>query len=175
MTKQRFAVVALALFALAGAVVAAENLQSGPQVGQAVPGPFHPLNVTGEKAGEKNCLFCQNGQNPVAMIFAREVSEPLTTLIKKIDAATAKNNGCSMGSFVVFLSDDEGLQNKLKELAQSNNIKNTVLSIDNPAGPRGYNVAQEADVTVVLYRERNVKANFAFKKGELTRSEERRV
>jgi hypothetical protein len=167
MTKQRVAVVALALFAFVGVAVAAENLQSGPQVGQAVPGPFHPLNVTGEKAGEKHCLFCSNGQNPVAMIFAREVSEPLTTLVKKIDAATAKNSGCSMGSFVVFLSDDEGLQNKLKEMAQSNNIKNTVLSIDNPAGPRGYKVAQDADITVVLYRDRNVKSNFAFKKGEL--------
>ena len=29
-------------------------------------------------------------------------------------------------------------------------------------------MAQDADVTVVLYRERVVKANHAFKKGELT-------
>jgi len=40
-------------------------------------------------------------------------------------------------------------------------------AIDNPAGPEGYNVARDADVTVVLYRERTVKANHAIKKGEL--------
>src|SRR5437588_1198653 len=108
MRKHRIAAVAVLTLALtAGMVFAAEGLKSGPQVGEKVPGPFHPLNINGEKAGEKNCLFCQNGQNPVAMIFAREASEPLTTLIKKIDAATAKNSGCSMGSFVVFLSDSE--------------------------------------------------------------------
>jgi len=101
------------------------------------------------------------------MIFAREISDPLTSLVKKIDAATAKNSGCSMGSFVVFLSDDEGLEKKLKELAKKDKIEHTVLSIDNPAGPRGYGVAKDADVTVVLYTNRTVKANYAFKKGEM--------
>jgi hypothetical protein len=101
------------------------------------------------------------------MIFAREISDPLTSLVKKIDAATAKNSDCRMGSFVVFLSDDEGLEKKLKELAKKDKIDHTVLSIDNPAGPRGYGVAKDADVTVVLYTNRTVKANYAFKKGEL--------
>src|SRR5215470_5088322 len=101
------------------------------------------------------------------MVFAREVSDPLTSLVKKIDAATAKNSDCRMGSFVVFLSDDEGLENKLKELAKKEKIDHTVLTIDNPAGPRPYNVSKDADVTVVLYTNRNVKANYAFKKGEL--------
>ena len=101
------------------------------------------------------------------MIFAREVSDPLTSLVKKIDAATAKNSDCRMGSFVVFLSDDEGLEKKLKDLAKKDKIDHTVLSIDNPAGPRGYGIAKDADVTVVLYTNRTVKANYAFKKGEL--------
>lgn len=175
MMKQRVAVAALAMFTLAGLVFAAEGLQSGPQVGQAVPGPFHPLNVTGEHAGEKHCLYCSNGQNPVAMIFAREVSEPLTRLIKKIDAATTKNKGCNMGSFVVFLNDDENLQKQLKEMAQRENLQACVLSIDNPAGPRGYNVSRDADVTVILYRDRKVKANYAFKKGELKETDIERI
>ncbi len=101
------------------------------------------------------------------MIFAREVSAPLTSLVKKIDAATAANKSKRMGSFVVFLSDDEKLAPKAKELATSENLKNCILSIDNPAGPDGYNVAKEADITVVLYNKRKVEANFAFKKGEL--------
>ena len=85
------------LFAAAVAAVAlslpasAGELKSGPQAGEKVPGPFHPVNVTGEHKGEKFCLFCVNGENPVAMIFAREISPELTKLIKKIDEATAKN------------------------------------------------------------------------------------
>jgi hypothetical protein len=103
------------------------------------------------------------------MIFAREVSDPLTSLVKKIEAATAKNSSCSMGSFVVFLSDDEKLEKKLKALADKENLKHTVLTIDsNPAGPSGYNVAKDADVTVVLYAKKTVKVNHSFKKGELT-------
>jgi hypothetical protein len=41
---------------LAGSVLAADDaLKSGPQVGQNIPGPFNPLNVTGPSAGEKAC------------------------------------------------------------------------------------------------------------------------
>ncbi len=41
---------------LGGSVLAAdEPLKSGPQVGQTIPGPFNPLNVTGPSAGEKAC------------------------------------------------------------------------------------------------------------------------
>jgi len=162
---------ALAVVVLAGSVaVYAENpdkVVSGPQVDKVVPGPFHPLNVTGHKAGEKNCLFCENGNNPVAMIFAREPSSALTKLIKKIDHATVENKGCDMGSFVVFLSDEEGLDQKLKSMAEKAKLTKCVLSIDNPAGPKGYNVSKDADVTVVLYTMRKVKANYAFKKGQL--------
>lgn len=101
------------------------------------------------------------------MIFAREVSDPLASLVKKIDAATAQNSDCKMGSFVVFCSDDEALEKQLKELADKQELKKTVLAIDNPSGPTKYNVAKDADVTVVLYNKSKVQANYAFKKGEL--------
>src|SRR5262249_18914308 len=144
-----------------------ESIKSGPQPGQTVPGPFHPLNVTGESAGEKACLYCKNGTNPVAMIFARQVGDNLTSLIKKIDQCTEKNKDAKMGSFVVFLSDSEDLAKQLKELAEKEAIKNTVLSIDTTAGPQAYKVAKDADVTVVLYRNHVVKANHAFARGDL--------
>src|SRR5262249_47183666 len=92
---------------------------------------------------------------------------PLVKLIKEIDAATVKNKSAGMGSFVVFLSDDEALKDKLKKVADTSKLKECVLAIDNPAGPNGYNVSKDADVTVVLYNERKVASNFAFKKGEL--------
>jgi hypothetical protein len=101
------------------------------------------------------------------MIFAREISDPLTSLVKKIDAATVKNSDCKMGSFIVFCSDDEGLEAKLKDLGKNEKLEHVVLTIDNPQGPPRYKVAKEADVTVVLYEKQEVKANYAFKKGEL--------
>jgi hypothetical protein len=101
------------------------------------------------------------------MIFAREISEPLTSLVKKIDAAVAKNSKTRMGSFVVFCSDDEALKSKLEDLASKEKLEKVVLTIDNPAGPRNYKIAKDADVTVVLYSRHEVKANHAFKKGEL--------
>jgi hypothetical protein len=101
------------------------------------------------------------------VIFAREITDNLTSLVKKVDEATVKNKGARMGSFVVFCSDEDGLEAKLKDLAKKQGLKKVVLTIDNPSGPSGYNIAKGADVTVVLYNRRTVKANHSFKKGEL--------
>lgn len=102
------------------------------------------------------------------MIFAREVSDNLTSLVKKVDKATAENSKSRLGSFVVFCNDDEKLEDQLKALAKKEKINKTVLSIvDKKSGPSGYDINPEADVTVVLYVGRQVKANHAFKKGEL--------
>lgn len=103
------------------------------------------------------------------MIFARDITGPLTSLVKKIDAATAKNSGCSMGSFVVFLSDDEAMEKRLKELSDKESLKHTIVTLmNNPSGPPAYKVAKDADVTVVLYNQHKVKANYAFAKGKMT-------
>ena len=97
----------------------------------------------------------------------REASDPLTSLVKKIDAATEKNKDKNMGSFVVFLTNEENAKDKLKGLADEEGIRNTIFTIDNVAGPPGYQISREADVTVVLYNKRKIEANYAFKKGEL--------
>jgi hypothetical protein len=44
----------LAVLLLAGGLIAAEALKSGPQVGQ-TPVPFNPENITGKYAGSKTC------------------------------------------------------------------------------------------------------------------------
>jgi len=145
-------------------------LESGPRVGSKKIPAFNPLNCNGEKAGHKSSLVVKYGANPVALIFAREVSPTLVELIKKIDSATARNAKANMGSFVVFCSapDESKLEATLKELARKEKIDHTILSIVNrKAGPAGYDLHPAADVTVVLYVNRTVKANFAFKKGEL--------
>jgi hypothetical protein len=104
------------------------------------------------------------------MIFAREINDDLTSLVKKLDKATTDSKG-KMGSFVIFCSDDEGLEGKLKELAKSENLKSTILAVENSrAGPYN-NFAKEADVTVMLYVNREVKANHSFVKGKMKEKE----
>src|SRR5688572_7085012 len=62
---------AFALFVGASLAEEKTSLKSGPQVGEELAGPFHPLNVNGKAAGKKHCLYCENGARPVAMVFAR--------------------------------------------------------------------------------------------------------
>ena len=102
------------------------------------------------------------------MIFAKEISDGLTSLVKKLDQAAVKNADARMGSFVVLCNDDEGAEKKLKDLAKKEKLKKVVLTLmDNKSGPEGYNVHKDAAVTVVLYVDKTVKANYAFKKGEM--------
>ena len=150
-----------------GVALAAEPIMAGPQKGEDMPGPFHPLNVTGESAGEKACLFCKFGGSPVAMVFARSATPEVAALVRKLDAAIAKNQDAEMAGCAIFCSDESGLKGKLEELAKKADIKNVILAIDNPAGPKDYNIAKDADVVVVMYVDRTVKANHAFRKGEL--------
>jgi hypothetical protein len=91
----------------------------------------------------------------------------LASLVKKIDEATSKNAEQKLCSYVVMLSDDDSLEKKLKEFADHEKLSQTALMIENPTGPPDYKIAKTADVTVLLYVKKNVKANHAFKKGEL--------
>ena len=106
------------------------------------------------------------------MVFARDLSDPLTSLVKKIDAATDKNSECQMGSFVVFLNDDEGIDKKLKELAEKEHLEKISLStMSNKSGPEAYKIDKDAEVTVILYNKNKCEATYAFKKGEMTESD----
>jgi len=177
MKSFRFAALglAVALFAAVASAEAPTPVKSGPQAGEELAGPFHPLNINGAAKGKKHCLYCSNGAAPVAMIFARDTNPQLTKLIKRLDASCAKNSSCKMASFVVFCSNAEGLEGKLSKLAKTESLKQVVLSIDNPAGPDGYKVAKDADVTVVLYVDRTAKANFAFRRGAMTDADVDRI
>jgi hypothetical protein len=166
MIRKLFA--AAALVAAAGFGFAAE-IKSGPQNGEKVPGPFTPLNINGENAGKKACLFCKQGDSPSVAIFARSADCPNTQkLIKKVEETIAANEKSGLGSYVVFLSDDDKLEGQLKEMAEKAKIKNVMLSIDSPKGPEKYNIAKDADLTVLVYNERKVVANHSFEKGKIT-------
>jgi len=149
-------------------VLAGGTAKSGPQVKEKVPGPFLPLNVTGSNAGEKACLYCRFGTHPAVMIFAREMSPQLVSLLKRVDAATAAHENDSMGSCAIFCNDAAGMPGQLSQMAKQNRINNLVLATFAASGPPRYKIAPEADVTVLFYAHGTVKANHSFRRGELT-------
>ena len=157
---------------LGGAVVAADlNPKSGPQPGDKVPGAFHPYNVTGEDAGKPACLYCKGGDDPVVIVFGRTGDDAMThKLLKAIDAETVKHAKADMFSFAVFSGDKAKLEPQLKDAAKQAELKKLVLAIEDAADPipPKYNLSKDADVTVILYVDRVVKANYSFAKGKLT-------
>lgn len=98
------------------------------------------------------------------MIFAREITPGLTSLVKKIDDATKTNADAKMGSFVVIMTDDDKAEDALKKMAEKEKIKNVVLCVDSPKGPEKWKLSKDANVTVLLYVKNTVKENFAFAK-----------
>jgi hypothetical protein len=102
-------------------------------------------------------------------VFAREMTDHLASLVKQIDRQVGKNEEKKMASFVVLLSEDpDATAPKLEALAQKQEVKNVPLTIfDGEAGPGDYKIAQDADVTIMMWKGLEVKVNHAFKKGEL--------
>jgi hypothetical protein len=171
----RPAAVSLAAALLTGLASAAGTARSGPQVDAKVPGPFLAYNVNGPDAGKKACLYCRNGMRPAVMIFAREISPALVALLKRVDAAAAADPEHRLGGYAIFCSDNEQLPAQLAQLAAQEKLTHVFLATFASAGPPRYAIAADADVTGVLYTRCTVKANHAFKRGELTAPEIDRV
>jgi hypothetical protein len=172
MTMGRRFLVLIPAVLLCGSAVPAEkdDLKSGPQAGDNLPGPFHSLVAHSEEprwVGLKMDFFEAYGANPVVLVFAREMTKPLTRMVKELEAEVAKGKSAKLKAVVVILSDDDALEKNLKEFGEKQGIKHVNLAIMEPDGPKHYKVSKEADVTVIAYKNRKVQANHAFKKGEL--------
>lgn len=104
-------------------------------------------------------------------VFARKTSEPLASLVKKIDEKIGENN--RLKAFVVVLTErtDKTAAAELKKLAGDAGIKHVPLTLhQDPVGPADYEIAKDADITVLMWKGTKVKANHAYK-GELTDEE----
>ena len=102
-------------------------------------------------------------------IFTRSLTDHLASLVKEVDSFVGENKSQQAAAFVVLLTNDpDADENKIKEFAKKHGIKNVPLTLfDGEAGPQSYKIASEADVTVLLWKQRDVKANHAFPKDGL--------
>jgi predicted TIM-barrel fold metal-dependent hydrolase len=110
----------------------------------------------------------------VVCVFARKTSEPLASLVKKIDAKIGEND--KLKSFVVILTDKgEKAADDLRKLAKDASVKNVPLTLHQDAAELpSYEIAKEADFTVLMWSGHKVKVNHAYK-GELTEKEIRAI
>ena len=81
-------------------------------------------------------------------IIAREITDDLTSLVKKIDDVVGKNKDKKMAAFFVLLSKDpKADEKKLQELAKKEKITNTPLLVyEGIAGPPKFKISKDADV-----------------------------
>jgi hypothetical protein len=106
----------------------------------------------------------------VVCVFARKTSEPLTSLVKQIDQKIGENP--SLKSFVVIMTRDfANTKQALEKLAKDAGVKHVPLTMTGEKdGPPDYDIARDADTTVLMWKEHKVKVNHGYK-GELTGKE----
>ena len=143
------------------------DLNSGPQVGATLPGPFEPLNLNGPDAGDESCLFCKFGNIPVVMVFATKPSDKLYKLVGRLEKAAAAAKG-EVGACLVVTDPSAEAQKALKTFADDAKLKATIVSVIDGAKLKDYDLSKDAEVTVLIYSKRVVRTNHAFKPGELT-------
>jgi len=164
--RKYMGVLAAALL-LPAALIAADKVESGLKVGESV-GAFNVRDITGPAKGETLCYRCRYGSRPTVTVFTRELNDDVKALVKKIDAKVGDNKDKKMAAFVVVLTTDpDKVEPKLTEFAKKDGVKNTPLTvIEGEAGPEGYKISKDAEVTVMMWVEGKVKATHAFGKGE---------
>ena len=145
----------------------ADPCKSGPQPSQR-PGPYSALVCVGKERGQQHCYICEAGDRPVAIVFARSLSEPLGKLVKKLDGAVKEHKASEPRAWVTFLADDQTkLDPQVVKWAQQHAVTIPCAVFEDTVGPPTYLLAKEADVTVLLSVKQKVVANFAYRAGEL--------
>ncbi|MGD9854583.1 MAG: hypothetical protein AB7U20_06480 [Planctomycetaceae bacterium] len=166
---KRFPVLSLILaLAYAGSLCAAEQIKSGPQVGDSL-GAFNVTKCAGAvddgvDIGKNLCYRCRNGERPQVVVFTRSTDPKVIELIQKLDTAIVEHEGEKLRSFVNLLGEDQDALTKTAEkLAAISKTSNVPFVVPNEFenGPDNYGINAKAAVTVVLASELGVKANFA--------------
>lgn len=165
--KKSLASFAVCFMAIAG-IALAEELKSGLPCGDKVPA-FNVRDITGPNKGKTLCYRCNYGARPVVTIFTRELNDNVKELVKQIDGKVGENKDKKMAAFVVVLSDNpDAVEPKIEALAKDAKIANTPLTlVEGVTGPPNYNLNKNAEVTVMMWVESEVKVNQAFEKGKL--------
>jgi hypothetical protein len=155
---------------------AAKPLQSGLKVGEKVVS-FYVRAVTGPLKNKSVCYICRYGDRPVVMVVVRKITPELKALLKRIDAEIDQQRGAGLRGFGVFISEEsQTLLPRVQTLAFDGGIELPLTIAAAPAdGSAAGAIHSDAAVTVMLYRDLTVTANFAYRANELNQTEIERV
>jgi hypothetical protein len=150
---------------LATATAAADKLESGPEVGTAVPA-LTVYDVTGPHMDKEVDYAADRKDKPTVYLFvvAAHWDRPVARFMKKLDAALAKHADAKV--IAVWLTDDvEGTKQYLPMAQESLKFEATTLTCY-PAEkktPDGWLLHREAGVTAVVAAKGKVAASLAFR------------
>jgi hypothetical protein len=142
---------------------------SGPRVGQR-PGPYSFVLSTGSERGKSHCYICETADRPMVIVFARNLSDPLGRLVRKLDQAVGAHKDAELRSWVTLLAEDESKLNKsIVDWERKLALKRVPIGVfEDVAGPPSYRLHAEAEITVLVAVKQKVVVNFAFRAGELS-------
>ncbi|MFQ5734463.1 MAG: hypothetical protein ACE5KM_21215 [Planctomycetaceae bacterium] len=154
----------------------AKPLRSGPKVGSRVPS-FYTRAVTGPLMNKSLCYVCRNGRRPVVMLFFRRVGPRLTPLLKGVDVIIDKHRADGLRGFGVFVGGNPAkAASGVQTFAFDNKIAMPLtIAGETTASAEGLTIHRDAAVTVVLYRKRKVVQTWAFRAGQLTAGDVKRL
>jgi len=161
----RFA--SLILLVATSPIVAGDPCVSGLQSGQK-PGPYSFLVATGPQRGQETCYVCDTADKPAVIVFARKLTEPLGKLLSQNDRWLSGQPKDTAACWMTVLGEKNVSLDALAKWSKDKGIKSLPVGVyDDPIGPPTYKLAEDAEVTVLLYANRKVVANFAYRAGEL--------
>tara|TARA_B100000745_G_C20053264_1_gene359288 strand:- start:385 stop:750 length:366 start_codon:yes stop_codon:yes gene_type:complete len=106
------------------------------------------------------------------MIFSRKSDDALASLVKKLDKVIQDNSDQQFKVFVAFLGGNPGeLKTAVTKFSEKTNTKGIpyTIAVEQPDGPETYGLSEDADYTVLVYKNVKVVANHAVKKGKLSK------
>ena len=113
-------------------------------------------------------------------IQTRKITDNLASLVKNLDRMV--DNAGEKGvetkhAFLVYLTDDpDAAEKDLEDFAKKHKIKNIPLTVfDGLTGPPSYKIAKDAEVTIMMWQEQEVKVNQAFASKKLDEKAVRKV
>lgn len=172
-----------------GVGTASAALTSGPQVGQR-PLPFTSNLVTGPYRGKQHCYVCEMKDELAVLVFARKLDDPTARLLTELRDALRENQKTRAGAgakesqdakpaklfgWLVFLADEStasetALERQAQQFAAANGASAVPISVlGDPAGPPGYQIAQDAAVTLIIFRNGKTLHNRAYTAKEWTK------
>src|SRR5262245_43233982 len=124
-----FLIAALLLGALASGAVGDERLPKPLANGSRLNHSLCEKIVNGPHAGKARSIICGLAGRPAVLVYAREISPALVTLLARLEAVARRGADQKMMNSCVLLTSAEADEEALQTLGTREKLKATVLAV----------------------------------------------